>query len=495
MRDWLTCRPLVLLVCAALLPGCALQVASPTLVTAATLQRWHGIKAANGPTFSGSPAWRAHVEWVEQALREQGVLALDRDRFTYPRWWTSDDRASGHWQLTVDGTDVPVASYWAYSGATPDAGITAPLVLYDEKAAAEIAPGSIVAFDIPQLGDPPPPMFAPAGHEFATSDLNGIDRRLVTDHWYQVNYATRFGGLGDKLRKAKAAGGLVLFDMGFGRADGIYTFPLLKPGEVGVPGLYLDREASARVRAAAAAGRSVTLRLKAQREATETWFLSGVLPGRDYGTPADEFVLLITHTDGPNLTQENGGIAIAALVQELARVPRNDRRRSVLVLLDSQHYMPGRHQVDWFARHPELARRIVASVGVEQLGQREYAEQGEDFVQTGQPETTVIFSQDNPQLIGMAKAAIAAVGLPRTELRVPAHKGQGRWIGLGDIAVERGWPAFGINTEMSAYWSTRPGIESFDAALAVKQLKVLRQLTEGLMGMDLAVATRPDQAP
>ena len=492
MRAWLNCGPLFLLVCTGLLPACSLQVATPLPITPATLQRWHEIKAANGPTFSGSPAWRAHVEWVEQALRERGALALDRDTFTYPRWWTSDDRASGDWQLTIEGTAVPVASYWAYSGATPDAGITAPLVLYDEKSAAGIAPGSIVAFDIPQLGAPPPPMFAPAGHEFATNDLYGIDRRLVTDHWYQVNYATRFGGLGDKLRKARAAGGLVLFDMGFGRADGIYTFPLLKPGEVGVPGLYLDREASARVRAAAAAGQSATLRLKAQREATETWLLSGVLPGRDYGTPADELVLLITHTDGPNLTQENGGIGIVALVQELARVPLQDRRRSVLVLLDSQHYMPGRHQVDWFARHPELARRIVASVGVEQLGQREYAEQGADFVQTGQPEVTVLFSQDDPRLIGMAKAAIGAVGLPRTELRVPAHKGQGRWIGLGDLAVERGWPAFGINTEMSAYWSTRPGIESFDAALAAKQLKVLRQLTEGLMGMELAAATRPD---
>lgn len=469
-----------------LLASCVLSPAGPPAVTARDFQRWHEIKAANGPTFSGSPAWRAHVEWVEQALRERGVVALDRDRFTYPRWWTDDDRAAGDWQLTIDGTDVPVASYWAYSGSTPDEGVTAPLVLWgdkrgDDKRASDIEPGSIVVFDIPGLGDPPPPMFAPAGHEFATSDLDGIDRRLATDHWYQVNYATRFGGLGDKLRKVRAAGGLVLFDMGFGRADGIYTFPLLKAGEVGVPGLYLDRDAGARVRAAAEAGRRATLRLKARREDTETWFLSGVLPGRNHGTPDDEFVLLITHTDGPNLSQENGGLAIVALVQELARVPKEQRRRSVLLVLDPQHYMPGRHLVDWFARHPSLAARIVASVGVEQLGQREYAEQGAAFVPTGQPEITVIFSQDDPRLIKMARDAIVAGGLPRTELRVPAHKGQGRWIGLGDIAVERGWPAFGINTEMSAYWSTRPGIESFDAELAVQQVEVLRRLTWNLM--------------
>jgi len=472
------------LVAILLLAGCALGPADPPAITAAEFQRWHEIKAANGPTFSGNPAWRAHVEWVEQALRERGVVALERDRFTYPRWWTSDDRATQDWQLTIDGIDVPVASYWAYSGSTPDAGVTAPLVLWDDKRAGDMAPGSIVVFTIPALGDPPPPMFAPAGHEFATSDLDGIDRRLTTNHWYQVNYATRFGGLGDKLGKVQAAGGLVLFDMGFGRADGIYTFPLLKPGEVGVPGLYLDRDAGARVRAAAMAGRQATLRLKARREETETWFLSGLLPGRSYGTPDDELVLMITHTDGPNLTQENGALAIVALVQELSRVPREQRRRSVLVVLDPQHYMPGRHRVDWFARHPSLAARIVASVGVEQLGQREYAEQGAAFVQTGQPEITVIFSQDSPQLIAAARSAIVDVGLPRTELRVPAHKGQGRWTGLGDIAVERGWPAYGMNTEMSAYWSTRPGIESFDAELAVKQLELLRRLTWTLISAE-----------
>lgn len=475
-------------VLAALLASCVLAPApeaGPRL-TAATLQRWHEAKAAGGPTFSGSPAWRTHVEWVEEALGERGVVALERDRFTYPRWWTSDDRDAGDWRLTIDGVDVPVASYWAYSGSTPDAGITAPLVLYDEERAADIAPGSIVAFPIPPLGDPPPAMFAPAGHEYATPDLAGIDRRLATDHWYQVNYATRFGGFGDRLRKARAAGGLVLFDMGFGRADGIYTFPLLKPGEVGVPGLYLDRDASARVRTAAAAGRPATLVLKARREEAETWFLSGILPGRDFGTAADELVLLITHTDGPNLTQENGGLALVALVQELARMPREQRRRSLLLVLDPQHYMPGRHTVDWFARHPDLAGRIVASVGVEQLGQREYAERGREFTQTGNPETTILFSQDDPRLMAMALEAIRAAGLPRTELRVPARKGQGRWIGLGDIAVERGWPAFGINTEMTAYWSTRPGIESFDAALAVQQVQVLRKLTAGLMAMEIA---------
>lgn len=463
------------------------------LVGVETLQQWHAAKAEGGPTFAGSPAWREHVEFVERELRARGVAALERDAIEYTRWFASDDPEAGDWALTVAGEPVPVASYWAYSGETPPEGITAALIRYERGLSPAETAGRIVVFEVPPLPDPLPPMFAPAGFEFATDDARDADGVAVTQHWYQVNYATRFGRLGERLREGGAAGGLVAFDMSPARAAGIYTFPLLVPGEVGVPGLYLDRVAGARVVAAAKAGAQATLRLRARRQPAETWFLSGILPGRAYGTAADELVLLVTHTDGPNLTQENGALGILALVDAFAQRPQAQRERSLLIVLDPQHYMPGRHLVDWYARHPELTTRIVASVGVEQLGQREYAERGERFEQTGRPEISVLFAQDNPRLIEWAREAIRSQALPRAVLRVPAQPGQGRWIGLGEIAVERGWPAYALNTEMSAYWSTRPGLESFDAALARRQLAVLAELTGRLMAAELdevAVAAR-----
>ena len=114
-----------------------------------------------------------------------------------------------------------------------------------------------------------------------------------------------------------------------------------------------------------------------------------------------------------------------------------ERQRSLLVVLDPQHYMPGRHLVDWYALHPEIAAHIVASIGVEQFGQREYAETGDDFVLTGRPETTLIFAQDNPLLVSQAIAAITAENLPRTEVRVPA-RGQGQWAGSRRRRAEAG---------------------------------------------------------
>jgi hypothetical protein len=93
----------------------------------------------------------------------------------------------------------------------------------------------------------------------------------------------------------------------------------------------------------------------------------------------------------------------------------------------------------------------------------------------------------------MAIAAVTSAGLPRTEVRVPA-RGQGQWMGLGDIALKRNIPGFGTSTDMSAYWSTAPGIESFDSELARRQVAMLAWLTAGLMTADLddiAVPAKP----
>jgi hypothetical protein len=452
------------------------------------LQRWHEEKARHGPTFAGSPAWHLHVEFLERELRDRGVRLLPRDPVSYERWFTADDPAAREWSLAVDGRDVPVSGYWAYSGATSDAGVTAPLFLYDGQPATELA-GRIVVFPVPALPDPLPPVFRTPPPQYATPDFGAAGIGIT--QWYQVNYPTRFGRWDNLLRGSAAAGALVIHDLPPVRAGGLYTFPLLSAQLVGVPALHLDREAGALVLAAAHAGRSATLRLNARSEQATPYFLSGVLPGRNFGTPEDELVLLLTHTDGPNLTQENGGLAILAIVDYFAKLEQIERRRSLLVVLDPQHYMPGRHQVDWFAQHPELAARIVASIGVEHIGQREYGGEDGALEPTGRPEATIVYAQDNPRLVEIAVAAIEAEQVPRAEVRVPARE-QGQWAGLGNIAMARGIPGFGTSTDMSAYWSTAPGIESFDAGLARRQVGMLVRLTGGFLTEDLdALAVAP----
>jgi hypothetical protein len=457
-------------VAVALLSACA-----PTPpYSAELLQSWHQQKAELGPTFAGSPAWQAHMDFVETGLAAAGVLEVEKYPALYTRWWTSDDAASPDRGLRIGNESLAVASYWAYSGSTPAEGVTAPLLVYQKGIPRSALRDQIVVFQVEHVPAAMNKMFA-IEHEYATPDFAGPS--LGDDQWYQGNYVTRFGRWDEVLKDSGAAGAVVVFAMSYARLEGLYTFPLLNLGTVGVPGVYVDEQTSSAVLAAAAAGQSATLTLVAYEAPAEPYFYSAVLPGKNYGTEADTQVLLVTHSDGPSLSQENGTLGILALIRYYSQMPQAERVHSLRVVLDPQHYSPGRHTINWYDQHPQEMAQVIASLGVEQLGQREYGEgdsnNDKGYGLNGRAEPWQIFVRDDPRLIELAIQAIEASGVPRTELRVPERKGQGGWTGLGEVALQR-------LSSMSGYWGTSAGIESFDAELARKQLDLLVMLIDGL---------------
>ncbi len=490
-----------LLVLCAAQPGMAderLQQIDPDLLPSLdTIQKWHERKASGIHSFTGSPSWVDYMSVVESGMEDAGLVDVIKDKFSYTRWFTSDDPGAGKWTLEINDESIPVASYWAYSGSTEDTGITAPLIVYTNKLPTESYQGKIVIYEVPGLSEPLPPMFQAPGYEYATdADTLSNNEILAADQWYQTNYVTRFGRLNSKLKKSGAAGALVIFSMGPERAAGLYTFPLLEPGITGAPGLYLDRNAGARVKEAAALGESAKLRLIAETEEVEGYFYTGFLPGRNYGTDADEYVLVITHGDGPNLTQDNGGFGVLSVIQYFANIAREDRPKTLVVMMDPQHFTPHRHRDDWYAMHPEIVERIVATIGIEHLGQREYAEQGDRFAPSGLPETTIIFAQDNDELVAGAIQAVKTFDLPRAMVQSPPRGDQGNWSGMSDVAVKKNYPGYGMSTNMSAYWSTRAGIDTFDRELFRQQVGVAAHLTGVLMSLskaEMAIPAKPDK--
>jgi len=444
------------------------------------LQKWHSVKDAGGPAFAGSPSWKAHMDFLEENLRKYGLVDIKKDMITYERWYTTDDREAGDWSLSIDGKKVEVASYWPYSGSTEPSGITAPLIYYDEENPPASIEGKIVVFDIPALPDPLPPMFdVYCGFEYVSDDDTEHRDGFSLRQWYNVAYPTLFGGYDDILTEGKASGGLIISDMGPARADGIYM-TIFTPSELGIPGLYLDRTAGKLVREAAVKGRTSTLTLVVKREQAETFFFSGCLPGKNYGKENDEMILLLSHSDGYNISQENGGLGMLAMTQYFSQIPQNERPKTLLLFLDPQHFMPGRHLVDWFELHPEIAEKIVASMGIEHLGQLEYREKENDFFFFCKPEVTRLFVQDNDLLIEWAIKAVKDHQLPRIFVHCPPRSG-GRWEAMGSVAMERDIPGYGFSTDTTAYWSTKARIDKFDKDLAWKQIAVATQLTGELM--------------
>ena len=454
------------------------------LPTPDDLQEWHTLKDREGPTFAGSPSWKSYLSLLENELKQCGLTGIQKDSITYNRWFTSHESSKGDWTLAIEGEDVRVASYWPNSGSTGETGITAPLIFYDDENPPASIEGKIVVFEIPLLPDPLPPMFdVYSGFEYVTQDDTHPTDSFSLKQWYNVAYPGLFGGYNDILKEGKAAGGLVISEMGPARASGIYMLPY-ESSQFEVPALYLDRVSGSKVKEAALKGLTATLKLLAKREEAEPFFLSGFLPGKHYGKENDEIVLLLTHTDGPNVTQENGALGMLAVIHYFSHIPQEERPRTLLVVLDPQHYMPGRHAVDWFELHPEPAGKIVASMGIEHLGQLEYREKGDDFFPTGKPEVTRLFVQDNDYLIETAITAVKEMQLPRTYVHCPPRSG-GRWEAMGSIALEREIPGYGFSTDMSAHWSLDARIDKFDKNLGWKQIAVAARLTGVLMEADL----------
>ena len=63
------------------------------------IQAWHRFKDEGGPTYSGSPAWHRYVSFVEERLKNLGVVGLTRNEWRYDQWTTSDWPDASKWTL------------------------------------------------------------------------------------------------------------------------------------------------------------------------------------------------------------------------------------------------------------------------------------------------------------------------------------------------------------------------------------------------------------
>jgi hypothetical protein len=290
---------------------------------------------------------------------------------------------------------------------------------------------------------------------------------------------------------AGAAGALLVFDAGQALAAGLYTFPV--PDLYEMPTLILDRNAGAAAIDAARSGTVATLRLDAEVVDSEAYQLVGFLPGRDYGTSADEVIQLITHTDGPSISQDNGALGLLGLVRYFAQLPQSERARTLMLFLDCRHFMPGQEPAysdqDYFHRRPQARDQIFAVVGMEHLGQIEFEEQGQRLVPSGWVDPSMVWATDHPELQALARQAIIDNALPSAALRNIWRDGvhgrsQGRWYGMASPERTGGLPAVAIMGTMGAYWSTSSGIEWLDPELFQRQVATFVQITGGLMKLE-----------
>lgn len=481
------------------------------LVTADEGYAWASVKNDNLPTLTGSPEWRNYMAFLEQKLLEYGVVDTWKNSWEFERWDTSDD--SRDWSLRSDGAPVRVANYGAYSGSTGPDGITAEMIFYDHDDPPASIEGKIVVIPTRPHPDAPYPEeylinYTYNDYEFATdadtlpAPFEFVDpaESFTFDIWWQLSQ-----GLDRIPKEGKAAGAIIVYDMAYGRTKGLYTFGV--PTLYDSPTLILSREDGAKVVADAKAGKSATLRLEATVETAEAYQLIGYLPGKDYGTPGDEQIVLINHTDGPSITQDNGALGLLAIIKYFSHIPQEHRPRTLTVYLDCRHYIPGMEPAHsepaWLNRYPDAREKIVGLVQAEHMGEMDYREVDGVVEPTGYAEQSYLWSRNNPVLIDAAISAVRKYGWSRAMVSVPERPGingglQQVWWGVGVVGLaDTGYyncyvwhcidvPGFGLGGFLGHYWTSDATIDRWNQALFQSQAATMTELTGVLMTADLA---------
>jgi len=461
------------------------------LVSEKQVHAWHVEKdSKGGPTMAGSPSWKNYLELLEKELRAAGVVDLFRNPFSYTRWYTTEFPDDSNWSLHLDGKKIKVASYGCNSGHTEDEGVTGELVVYKPGMPAEELKGKIAIV----VKAPPGESAAAGDYEYLSSPETFPN--AAVPHTQEIGM-TPFPimGLGDAqkpLIDAGAAGALIVMPLSFDALSGVYTFGV--PALHDMPTLYLDRDTGAQV--VASAGKSANLRLIAKTEQADTYQLFGYLPGKDYGTTSDKQVLLITHTDGPSISQENGGLGIVSMVKYFSNIPKADRPRTLMIFFDCRHYMPGAERAfaaqDYAVSHPYLYKNVVAAMGIEHLGQIMVAEgNGKPYHRTNLPELSSLWITNDQKLVDLAIQSVKDNNLPRVQVQCPGRKGihggeQGPWYGLGGIARRLKIPGASTMGSMTAYWSSKARLDYLDTKHFVRQIATMSQMCGELMCADVA---------
>ncbi|HEV7212247.1 MAG TPA: hypothetical protein VGN47_11105 [Blastococcus sp.] len=370
--------------------------------------RWHHELAGFGTRLTGSAGHVRFTDWLQEKFAAVPGMQLHTDRLTFHRWLARD------WSLSIRqdaalgrSGPVPVSYYYPYSGTTGESGVSGRLV--DLGTYTPAVPGTSGTGYTPQFWAPakgaialvrvPPSTFSLAAGQTATGGYRpgrtSTEAAADFDSYAADVTNPAFQGIfaAVPLLDARNAGvrGVVCVWTGMSDAQVHNQYnPFITPypnqagrpapGDPGCPALWVgDRTGQALEHSARGGSPRVTLRLTASitpHAATETVW--GVLPGS--GTDHRRGLIVNTHTDGPNVPEENGALGMLALARHFAT---QQRRRDLYFVMVTGHFQlpqfvtpipTPRPEVGsdatstWMAAHPGIYQRALAGLTVEHLG-------------------------------------------------------------------------------------------------------------------------------
>ena len=347
-----------------------------------------------GVRLTGTKAQRNFIKYIKSQIHEMGLETFS-DPSRFMRW---EEKSKKIVINAEDGdVEVPISSAFPYSGETPAEGITAPLTLVNEKHVGYLTTaGKIAVVEVNELD------FLPSEIAFDEKGRS-IPEGLTLPSHYNGPVATAFVNF-PFLRMAKLAGAKAVICIWKGINDdcieGQYLPFIL--GYQGIPAVWVNSKNGQRVIEEAKKGSTATFTLEAEIEKyakTESFWC--VLDGEEDG----ESVIINTHTDGTNCIEENGPIAMLAMIKYLKDKPL--KRTHIFVFVTGHFRLPNFKNIDgggvqatskWLTAHrshwdgKEGHLKAVAGLSVEHLGCKMWKTEDGEYKQTGDVETEIVYT-------------------------------------------------------------------------------------------------------
>lgn len=402
----------------------AADILPELLPDADTLYAWQSHMVGLGPRFDGSPALKSWHDFLADKLAGYG-LSVQREPMPIDWWYHRK------WSLTLTQggieTVVPVASYYPYSGHTPEGGVVGDVVNVGKGLATDFlladVSGKIAFFEVDLLPLTLALFYADASYVHdpdmtmsPLTDFKKMSLSILTPQLSILTAETRSLGMA---KSGGAIGAIISLEASAENAAGQYTPFNGHPGaSFDVPALYVDRATGNLIKEKIALGAQARLELVVDEHMADTTDdIIATLPG----TNPDEVVIFNTHTDGMSSAEENGGIGVLAMAQYFASLPQECRKRTMVFVLTPGHMHGGiGGDTDRFIRnHPEIISKAVASLTMEHLGQTEWLDDATGFHATGLVEPAVFFGSPAPAIQAIMANAVVAEDLRRVIVSRP----------------------------------------------------------------------------
>jgi len=339
----------------------------------------------------GTTADAENAEWLMQHFRRIGLSEVHEQSFDLPPQWMPKS-----WSVVLSGSGKTVSIDTAqptYQGVgTPPAGLDLEAVYVGMASEADLK----LARDV----------------------------RGKAVFFYSTDTASRHAPIADNaIRRIGERGAAAIFvTQGIPGNERTQFYPVNSPVPTFSTGLKDGLSARDLIAETTAAGTPAHVRIKLEIEhvpGLKTGTVWGTLPGQ-----TAEQVMVVAHRDGWFEGANDNGAGVATLLgiaEHFARVPKEQRRRTMVFLGTSGHHNSTAESGAWLASHPEVFEKAALLLNCEHTGG---IETGAGNIRSSNAVAAFNWYATGAELSAIVVKAMDAFGVPTFTQSSPSPPGE-----------------------------------------------------------------------